>query len=37
LRKDGATAYFEKSKLRLDADSQPLIEVVKEVLAHPQK
>ena len=33
LKKEGATAYFEKSKLHLDTDCQPLIEVVKEALA----
>jgi twitching motility two-component system response regulator PilH len=32
LKKDGATAYFEKSKLHLDANSQALIAVVKEAL-----
>ena len=31
--KDGAAAYFEKSKLRLDADSQALLEIVKVAMA----
>jgi CheY-like chemotaxis protein len=34
LLKDGATAYFEKSKFGLDTNSQTLIEVVKKALAH---
>lgn len=34
LKKDGAAAYFEKSKLHLDTNSQALIEVVKEALNH---
>jgi CheY-like chemotaxis protein len=34
LKRDGATAYFEKSKLHLDTDSQALIELVKNALAH---
>lgn len=34
LKRDGAAAYFEKSKLHLDTDSQALIEVVKKALAH---
>lgn len=33
LKKDGAAAYFEKSKLGLDTDSQSLIQVVIEALA----
>ncbi len=34
LMKDGATAYFEKSKLHLDTNSQALIKLVEEALAH---
>jgi CheY-like chemotaxis protein len=34
LKKDGAAAYFEKSKLHLDTNSQALIAVVKEALNH---
>jgi len=34
LKKDGATAYFEKSKLHLDTDSLALLQIVKEALAH---
>lgn len=34
LKKDGAAAYFEKSKLHLDTDSQALLQVVKAALAH---
>jgi len=34
LKQDGAKAYFEKSKLHLDSNSQSLIQVVKEALAH---
>ena len=33
LKKDGAAAYFEKSKLHLDTNSQALLEVVKATLA----
>jgi CheY-like chemotaxis protein len=33
LKKDGATAYFEKSKLHLDTESLPLLEVVKTAFA----
>jgi len=33
LKKEGAAAYFEKSKLGLDTDSQSLIQVVIEALA----
>lgn len=33
LKKDGASAYFEKSKLHLDTDSLALLEVVKAALA----
>lgn len=33
LRKEGAVAYFEKSRLGLDTDSQSLIQVVTEALA----
>ena len=29
LKRDGATAYFEKSKLHLDTDALPLLEAVK--------
>lgn len=36
LKKDGAAAYFEKSKLQLAADSQALIEVIKATLAQSQ-
>lgn len=32
LKKDGATAYFEKSKLNLDTNSQSLLEMVKAAL-----
>ena len=34
LKRDGAVAYMEKSKLQLDSDSRPLLDVVKEALAH---
>jgi hypothetical protein len=34
LKKDGAAANFEKSKLHLDTNSQALIEVLKEALNH---
>jgi CheY-like chemotaxis protein len=34
LKQDGAAAYFEKSRLQLETDSQSLIQLVKEVLAH---
>jgi CheY-like chemotaxis protein len=37
LKKDGAAAYFEKSKLGLDTDSQSLIQVVIEALAARHK
>lgn len=33
LKKDGAAAYLEKSKLHLDVDSQALLELVKTTLA----
>jgi CheY-like chemotaxis protein len=33
LKKDGASAYFEKSKLHLDTDSRVLLEVVRGALA----
>lgn len=33
LKKDGAAAYFEKSKLHLDTNSQALLEVEKATLA----
>lgn len=36
LKKDGAAAYFEKSKLQLATDSQALIEVIKVTLAQSQ-
>jgi CheY-like chemotaxis protein len=29
LRKEGATAYFEKSKLELGGNSEPLVQIVK--------
>lgn len=32
LKKDGATAYFEKSKLNLDTNSQSLLEMVNAAL-----
>jgi CheY-like chemotaxis protein len=32
LKKDGAAAYFEKSKLRLDTDPDALIDIVKNAL-----
>jgi two-component system chemotaxis response regulator CheY len=32
LKNDGAAAYFEKSKLRLDTDPDALIEIVKNAL-----
>jgi hypothetical protein len=32
LKNDGAAAYFEKSKLRLDTDPDALIEIVKNTL-----
>lgn len=32
LKKDGAAAYFEKSKLQLDVDSHVLLEVVRAAL-----
>lgn len=34
LKKDGATAYFEKSKSHLDTDSHALLGVVKAALDH---
>lgn len=34
LKTDGATAYFQKSKLHLDRGSEALIQVVKEALAN---
>jgi CheY-like chemotaxis protein len=34
LKKDGAAAYFEKSRLQLGGDSQSLVDVVKQVLTH---
>jgi len=33
LKKDGAAAYFEKSKMELEAGSEPLLKLVREVLA----
>lgn len=33
LKKDGATAYFDKSKLDLDGQSNSLVEIVKRTLA----
>ena len=33
LKREGAAAYFEKSKLRLDGDCKALLDVVKEALA----
>ena len=33
LKKEGATAYFEKSQLDLGQDSEPLINIVKKTLA----
>jgi CheY-like chemotaxis protein len=33
LKKDGAAAYFEKSKLHLDTNSQALLEVIRATLA----
>jgi CheY-like chemotaxis protein len=32
LKKEGATAYFEKSRLNLDNSSEPLIQIVKKTL-----
>jgi len=34
LKKDGASAYFEKSQLHLDKNAKALIAMVKEALAH---
>lgn len=36
LKRDGAAAYFEKSRLCLDTDSQALLELVKSALTNSE-